>query len=86
MVGGANGFASLLDATLIADSGRGNGAVAHLQPKERLAAMLAKLEADASYEDDYRRFVEGMAFAASGEVPSYAAAVAAMRRFAEFLA
>jgi hypothetical protein len=79
------GFGALLEATLVADSDRGNGAVAHLPPRERLAAMMARLDEDAAYQDDYRRFVEGLAFAESGEVPDYAAAVAALRRLAAAL-
>lgn len=85
MIAARADFGPLLAATMIADSGRGNGAVAELAPRDRLAAMLARLEADTAYADDYRRFVEGMAFAARGEVPDYVAATKALRRLAELL-
>lgn len=71
-------FAALLNETLVDDSDRGNGAVAHLPPKDRLAAMLEKLADDDGYEDEYGRFVEAMAFDAA--LPDYAAASAALRR------
>ena len=78
-------FGPLLAATMIADSDRGNGAVAELPPRDRLTTMLARLEADATYADDYRRFVEGMAFAARDEVPDYVAATDALRRLTDLL-
>jgi predicted nucleotidyltransferase component of viral defense system len=71
-------FGGLLNETLVADSARGNGAVAHLPPKDRLAAMLAKLAEDDGYEGEYARFVEAMAF--GGALPDFAAATAALDR------
>lgn len=85
VVEGDAGFGALLEATVVGDSDRGNGAVAHLPPRARLAAMMARLEQDPAYQDEYRRFVEGMAFAASGEVPDYSVAVDALRRLAAAL-
>jgi hypothetical protein len=78
-------FGALLAETLLADTDRGGGAVADLPPKERLDAMLAKLAADEEYESDYRRFVEAMAFAEAGEIPSYEAAVQALHTLSKRL-
>lgn len=73
-------FNKLLVETLEADSDRGNGAVAHLAPRQRLTAMLEMLAGDQLYRDDYVRFVGGMAFAGAGEVPDYDAALEALHR------
>jgi len=78
-------FGALLSETLIADSKRGNGAVAHLPPRERLAAMLTKLADDEHYESEYRRFVEGMAFAEAGKIPRYEVAVKTLHRLSAHL-
>lgn len=78
-------FGPLLQEVMLGDSDRGGGAVAGLAPKDRLAAMIAKLEADGEYADDYRQFVEAMAFAALGNVPSFDEAVLAMRRLSALL-
>lgn len=82
VIGSDPNFRDLLEHTLRADSDRGSGAVAHLAPRERLAAMLARVAEDGAYADEYRRFVEGMAFAGTGEVPGYGDALAAVRRLA----
>lgn len=76
-------FAPLLEETLLADTSRGGAAVAGLPPRERLAAMCRKLETDTLYRDDYRKFVEGLAFAAVGEIPDFEAAAAAVRRLCQ---
>ena len=73
-------FPELLKATLIEDSSRGGGAVADLEPRERLDAMRAGLKDDAQYAEEYRQFVGGMAFAGATEVPSFDEAVAAVER------
>jgi hypothetical protein len=79
-------FGTLLIETLDADSGRGNGVVAHLAPMERLAAMLEKLGGDPLYRDDYDIFVGGLAFAGVEEVPDFATATEALRRLTTMLA
>ena len=71
-------FPRILHETLMADSGR--GAAAALPPAKRLAAMLTLLDRDALYPDEYARFVEGMAFAGEQEIPTFAAARAAVAR------
>lgn len=73
-------FPGLLRSILEDDSRRGGGRVAELGPEERLAAMRARLAEDPLYADEYRLFVEGMAFAAAAEVPSFEEAVAAVER------
>lgn len=78
-------FPGLLHATLVGDTHRGKGAVAHLSPAQRMDAMLTQLDADPLYETDYRRFVEGMAFAEGGAVPDFAVAVTAVRRLASLV-
>jgi hypothetical protein len=82
----AAGFGALLQEVMIADSNRGGSAVAGLAPKDRLQAMIAKLEADGKYADDYRQFVEAMAFAALGDIPTFDEAVLAIRRLSTLLA
>lgn len=79
-------FGSLLVETLYADSIRGNGAVSHLPPLERLAAMLEKLSSDPLYRDDYDIFVRGLTFAGVEEVPDFAAATEALRRLTTMVA
>lgn len=78
-------FPALLAETLIADTHRGGGAVAHLDPPDRLGVMLAKLAADTVYDGEYSRFVEGMAFAGESEVPTYGEALRALSRLAALL-
>lgn len=79
-------FGALLTETLVADTDRGNGAVAHLPPEERLAAMLDKLGSDPLYRNDYDKFVGGLAFAGAKELPDYLAASEALRRLTRILA
>lgn len=67
------------------DSSRGGGGVAELGPRERLAAMRAKLAGDPLYVEEYGRFVGGMAFAGAAEVPSFEAAAAAVERLCDRL-
>lgn len=81
----SDAFPTLLAETLAADTYRGGGAVAHLSPADRLAAMQAKLEADTAYEGEYSRFVEGMAFAGAREVPAYEDAITALTHLAALL-
>ncbi|TXC65070.1 nucleotidyl transferase AbiEii/AbiGii toxin family protein [Sphingosinicella ginsenosidimutans] len=78
-------FGILLAETLIADTQRGGGAVADLAPKERLAAMLARLRADDLYAEDYRLFVEDMAFESAEDIPSFEVAVRAVERLSALL-
>ena len=84
-ISGDGRFGALLIDTLIADSHRGGGAVADLPPRERLVAMCTKLETDTLYADEYRRFVEGMAFAGASEIPTFEAAALALRRLSALL-
>lgn len=84
-VGKSAGFSELLASTLEADTHRGGTIVAALAPADRLAVMRAKLEEDEAYPDEYRRFVEGMAFAGVGEIPSFDAARAALGRLCDRL-
>ena len=81
----AHAFPALLLDTLLADSNRGGGAVAHLTPRDRLGAMLKRLGADEAYAGEYTRFVEGMAFAGAGEILSYRDAHDAVWRLAALL-
>jgi hypothetical protein len=78
-------FPDLLLETLTADSHRGGGALAELAPRDRLAVMLERLDKDEAYEGEYRRFVEGMAFVGTGDVPSYDNARSALSRLAALL-
>lgn len=78
-------FGTLLAEVLAADSHRGGGALADVPSDERLAAMMAKLEADGEYESEYDRFVGAMAFAATGEVPAYGEALGALQRLSLLL-
>ena len=63
-------FPDSLRSILMDDSSRGGGSVAELGPRERLAAMRAKLAGDMLYVEEYGRFVGGMAFAGAADVPS----------------
>jgi len=78
-------FPDLLRSILMDDSSRGGGGVAELGPRERLAAMRAKLADDPLYVEEYGRFVGGMAFAGAAEVPSFEAAAAAVERLCDRL-
>lgn len=78
-------FGPLLLETLVADAGRGGGALADMTPGERLTAMEARLGADELYADEYARFVGGMAFAGEPEIPTYQEAGAAVSRLCRLL-
>lgn len=73
-------FPGLLMETMLADTGRGSEVSRSMSPAERLGAMAENLRSDTAYPKEYARFVEGMAFAGAGEVPSFADAVAAVAR------
>jgi hypothetical protein len=68
-----------------ADTHRGEPLVAALTATDRLATMRAKLDEDLDYPDEYRRFVEGMAFAGAGKIPSLEAARSAVGRLCDRL-
>jgi hypothetical protein len=78
-------FGSLLGETLLADAGRGGGALAGIGPRDRLAAMQARLKTDEIYADEYARFVGGLAFAGEPEIPTFDEAVAAVVRLSRLL-
>lgn len=78
-------FPGLLMETMNADTGRGSEVSRAMAPAERLAAMMEVLGADPRYSEEYTRFVEGMAFAGAGEVPSFAQAVMAVGRLCALL-
>lgn len=73
-------FPSLAEATMIADSNRGGGALSGMYPAERVTALLEHLRTDALYADEYSRFVGGMAFAGNEEVASYDLALESLER------
>ncbi|MDR2881527.1 MAG: nucleotidyl transferase AbiEii/AbiGii toxin family protein [Azoarcus sp.] len=79
-------FGELLAETLIADGYRGGSAIAAITPKDRLARMCTVLEGDALYADEYRRFVEAMAFAGTAEIPSFEDAIRSLHRLSALLA
>lgn len=78
-------FPELLAETMVADTGRGSEVSQARSPAERLAAMMEILGADPLYPEEYVRFVEGMAFAGAGEVPSFEQAVLAVGRLCALL-
>lgn len=78
-------FPTLLRSILDDDSYRGRGAVADLDPRERLTAMRTKLAGDALYAAEYERFVCGMAFAGAADIPSFKNAAAAVERLCDQL-
>lgn len=78
-------FPTLLRSILDDDSYRGRGAVADLDPRERLTAMRTKLAGDALYAAEYERFVGGMAFAGAADIPSFKNAAAAVERLCDQL-
>lgn len=78
-------FPGLLAETMIADTGRGSEVSRAMAPAQRLAAMMEVLGADPFYPEEYARFVEGMAFAGAGEVPSFEQAVLAVGRLCALL-
>lgn len=84
-VSGHAGFPGLLMETMLADTGRGSEVSRSMPPATRLAAMMEILSVDPHYPDEYARFVEGMAFAGSDEVPTFADAVAAVARLGALL-
>ena len=51
----------------------------------RLSQRLATLQADQEYAAEYARFVEGMAFAGAGEVPSFPGAIDALTKLCALL-
>lgn len=79
------GFPGLLMEAMLADTGRGSELSRSMPPAKRLASMMEILAADPLYPDEYARFVEGMAFAGAGEVPSFSDAVAAVARLCALL-
>lgn len=78
-------FPGLLADTMIVDTERGSEVSRAMSPTERLAAMMEVLGADPLYPEEYSRFVEGMAFAGAGEVPSFEQAVLAVGRLCALL-
>jgi len=73
-------FPILLLTALHSDTMRGQGAVQHLPPRERLVEMLGRVKQDPAYPADYRQFVEGMAFAGETATPQFGDAVSALER------
>jgi hypothetical protein len=82
---GHSWFPGLLMETMLADTERGSAVSRSMAPATRLAAMMEILSVDPLYPDEYARFVEGMAFAGSDEVPTFADAVAAAARLCALL-
>lgn len=78
-------FPGLLAETMVADTGRGSEVSRAMAPAERLGAMIEVLGSDPLYPEEYTRFVEGMAFAGAGEVPSFAQAALAVERLCALL-
>lgn len=82
---GSGDFGPLLLDTLVADAGRGGGALKEMAPKDRLAAMREALAADRLYAEEYALFVSGMAFAGEPEIPSFDQAAEAIGRLSRLL-
>ena len=82
---GGETFPALLADVLDQDRLRGGGKLADFTGKARLDRMLEELGADHAYEDEYRLFVEGMAFAGEETIPTYAEAVVAVGKLADRL-
>lgn len=78
-------FPGLLMETMVADTGRGSEVSRSLAPAERLDAMADIMQSDPLYPEEYKRFVEGMAFAGAHEIPSFEEALGAIRRLCGLL-
>jgi len=72
-------FKPLAQRAVAQDTGRGGGR-APAQASERFARMLDLLVADPLWAEEYDTFVRNVSFAAPDEIPSFADALAALRR------
>lgn len=81
VIGDEGDFRTLLHETMREDEGRGDRErLAALSHEERLIQLLATLEQDPVYLDEYERFVGGMAFAGDADIPTFETGLEAIRR------
>lgn len=75
------GFAGLVAKSMQEDNNRAKNdpSLEGMSASEKLAKMLAILTEDAEYAEEYRRFVEDVSYAKSGQIPDFEAAVQALR-------
>jgi Nucleotidyl transferase AbiEii toxin, Type IV TA system len=77
---GRSGFADLVRATMDADSGRTKGDdFSILSNAEKGNKLIAILENDHLYAEEYQRFVAGLSYAPSDRTPDFAKALEALR-------
>ncbi|MCB9983670.1 MAG: nucleotidyl transferase AbiEii/AbiGii toxin family protein [Rhodospirillales bacterium] len=75
------GFAELVAKSMQEDNNRAKNdpSLESMAVPEKLARMLAILTEDTKYAEEYRRFVEDVSYAKSGETPDFATALQAVR-------
>ena len=75
------GFATLVTKSMQEDDSRAknDASLEGMAMSDKLQKMLAVLAADAAYPEEYRRFVEDVSYAKSGQIPDFASAVQAVR-------
>lgn len=81
------GFIGLVAKSMQEDDRRAknDASLEGMAMQEKLAKMLGILAADKAYLDEYRRFVEDVSYAKSGQTPDFDSAVQAVRQLAEFV-
>lgn len=80
-------FPELARSLLQQDRRRGqqNTRIQDMTPAERVSEAFNFLKKDAEYEQEYRRFVEGMSYAANEEVQSFFEAIETVQKFQDLL-
>lgn len=75
------GFTALVAKSMQEDDSRAknDASLEGMAMSDKLEKMLAVLAADAAYPEEYRRFVEDVSYAKSGQIPDFASAVGAVR-------
>lgn len=79
------GFAALVAKSMQEDDSRAKNdtSLEGMTMSDKLEKMLAVLAADAAYPEEYRRFVEDVSYAKSGQIPDFTSAVGAVRELVE---
>lgn len=79
------GFSALVEKSMQEDDSRAKNdlTLEGMTIPDKLAKMLGVLATDAAYPEEYRRFVEDVSYAKSGDIPDFEKAVSAVRVLAE---
>lgn len=82
---GYAGFAGLVAKSMQddVDRAKNDSSLVGMSTQHKLAKMLAVLKSDAAYKEEYKRFVEDVSYAKSGQIKDFASAVQAVQELVE---